>query len=107
MTGTPAFKIVEQLELQRLYVDQAVEHKLQLCLTKNIDAPDAGTDARINHEVFCCKKKTIRYFDPVTGDEVALISYVTPVTGRQPYISISRLRIGEIVFVARLFGDHH
>ena len=105
MTKTPTVQIVEQLEMQRLYVEYRLEQKLPSYRAEAIPVPDAGSMARLMHETFCCKKVVIRYIDPVSENEVALISHITPVQAdRSQQIVISRLRIDDITYEANLFG---
>jgi len=103
MEKTPDFEFdVEQSDLQRLYDANNFETVLKTCVANEIPDPDAGTHKLLMHEVFCCKKRTTRYSDAVTGDEIALIADVTP-TGtnpRKPYRIISRLRVGNTVYEA-------
>lgn len=84
----------------RLYDENRFDAHLKRCTTVEIPSPDAGTRGLAMHEGFCCKKRTVRYFDAETGAEVALIAYVTPTppNPREPYRIISRLRIGDTVY---------
>ncbi len=88
--------------MQRLYNENGFDAILQRCIALEIESPDAGTRELIMHEAFCCKKRTVRYCDAETGDEIALISHVTPASSnpRKPYQIISRLRIGDAVYEA-------
>ncbi len=90
--------------MQRLYDENHFDAILDRCTASEVPAPDAGTYELLLHETFCCKKRTIRYSDQDTGDELALISHVTPVPGVPwgPYRIISRLRIGNVVYEASL-----
>ena len=91
--------------MQRLYAEHGFEAKLLTCPSIVIPQHDAGTIGRIMHEGFCCKKKTAQYFDPITGDEIAVVSQVTPTPPNlsTPYLLISRLRIENIIYQASIF----
>lgn len=89
--------------MQRLYDVHGFDTLLVSYTASELPDPGAGTQELIMHEVFCCKKRTVRYCD-AAGDERAIICWVTPARGtrREPYKVVSRLRIGNIVYEARV-----
>jgi hypothetical protein len=103
MSDTPTFQFdVAKPEMQRLYDENNFDAALAHCVESEVPAPNAGTRELLMHEGFCCKKRTVRYCDKDTGDELALVSYVTPAPGVPwgPYRIISRLRVGDVVYEA-------
>ncbi|MGA3047888.1 MAG: hypothetical protein ABSD67_14755 [Terracidiphilus sp.] len=103
MENTLTFQFdVEKSEMQRLYEQNNFEARIDAAVAYEVPRPDAGTRDRLMHECFCCKKRTVRYCDADTGEEIALISHVTPTppNPRHPYTVICRLRIGNTVYEA-------
>jgi hypothetical protein len=104
MTTSPTFQVIKQTEIQRLYAEHGIEEKLLSCESEELPVPYANLHDKEMHEGFCCKKRILRYFDPISHCEIALISHVTPTPPNQkePHITISRLRLGDIVYEASL-----
>lgn len=90
--------------MRELYHERAMDGYLSTCTREPVAACDDGTPARRMHEIFCCTKRTFRYLNPVTGDEVALISHVTysPPNPNPPYSIITRLVIDGVRYEAEL-----
>jgi len=105
MTTTSAYQFVPQDEMRTLYHEHGMEAYLLTCVKEPVPSPLDGTPAQTMHEVFCCKKRTFRYSDPISQNEVALVSYVTPTmppNPRPPYIIVSRMVINGIRYEAEL-----
>jgi hypothetical protein len=107
MTNTPKGRLLEQNEMQRHYHD-FVEPRIATLSATIIPEHNAGTAERTMHEAFCCKKTTILYCESGTGDEVALISHITPTiqSHLKPTIIVSRLRIENEILEAKLPDPH-
>jgi hypothetical protein len=104
MTTTPAYQVLAQNEMRELYHNRGMEAYLLTCVKEPVPSPFDGTPAQMMHEVFCCKKRTFRYINPVSQDEVALISYVTPTppNPKAAYIIVTRLVIDGVRYEAEL-----
>jgi hypothetical protein len=73
-----------------LYTNRGIAEYLDSCIKLPVVGP-----RDMMHETFCCKKRTFRYLDPNTRDEVALVSYVTDSTPlpKPGYIIVGRMLI--------------
>ncbi len=104
MNETPKIRIVEKTETLRLYLEH-VKPRLDKLSAKIIPPHNAGSEELLSHEAFCCKKTTSSYSDLDTGEEVALVTQITPVPGSkiEPSTIVSRLKHGDELLVAKLF----
>jgi hypothetical protein len=86
-------------EMEALFIENRVEEKLPNCRREAVE--QQKTQGVVVHEAFCCKKESFRFFDPVTDDEVALITWYTKLDNSKQRV-ISRLRIGEEIYELKL-----